>query len=124
MPARILLVDDSATMRMIVKKALRLSGVEAELTEAGDGAEALQALESGGAVDLILSDINMPNVNGIEFVRRLKAGPYSGIPVVMITTEGAEARINELQEMGVQGYIKKPFTPESIRETVVPLLGG
>jgi two-component system chemotaxis response regulator CheY len=122
---RALIVDDSSVMRKIVERALRQAGVElSELREAGNGAEALAAL-SESSVDLILCDINMPVMDGLEFVKRLKdVANAKGVPVVMITTEGSESHVVQALSMGAKGYIRKPFTPDQVKEHVLPLLQG
>ncbi|HTT34018.1 MAG TPA: response regulator [Methylomirabilota bacterium] len=122
---KVLIVDDSSVMRKIVERSLRQAGLElGEVLEAGNGAEALVEVQKG-SLDLILSDINMPAVDGLEFLKNL-AGVESakGVPVVMITTEGSEARVVEALSAGAKGYIRKPFTPDQVRERIAPLLGG
>ena len=122
---KVLIVDDSAVMRKIVERALRQAGLELnEVLEASNGAEALAEVQKG-SLDIILSDINMPVMDGLEFLRNLatlEAG--KGVPVVMITTEGSEARIVEALSVGAKGYIRKPFTPEQVKERVAPLIGS
>ena len=122
---RALIVDDSAVMRKIVERALRQAGIELiELREAGNGAEALALLDHAG-VDLILCDINMPVMDGLEFVKRLKeVDTAKNVPVVMITTEGGESHVIQALSMGAKGYIRKPFTPDQVKEHVLPLLQG
>ncbi len=119
-----LIVDDSSVMRKIVERSIRQAGIDlAEVREAGNGAEALAALKAG-KVDLILCDINMPVMDGIEFIRQLQGVPSArGVPVVMITTEGSESHVVQALSLGAKGYIRKPFTPEQVKEHVVPLLG-
>lgn len=122
MAKKILIIDDSSTMRKIVMRSLRQAGLEiGDVLEAGDGQEALQVLE-GNSVDLILSDINMPNMDGLEFLRQKKTKPaIQDIPVVMITTEAVDEIVQEVKELGAMGNIKKPFTPEQILEILGPL---
>jgi len=122
---RAFIVDDSAVMRKIVERALRQAGVQlVELQEAGNGAEALTVLGHAG-VDLILCDINMPVMDGLEFVKRLKEVESArNVPVVMITTEGSESHVIQALSMGAKGYIRKPFTPDQVKEHVLPLLQG
>jgi len=122
---RVLIVDDSSVMRKIVERSLRQAGLELEeVREAGNGAEALAEVQNS-TFDLILSDINMPAMDGLEFLRGLANLPNAkGVPVVMITTEGSEARVVEALSVGAKGYIRKPFTPEQVKERVTPLLGG
>lgn len=120
---RILIVDDSTVMRKIVERSLRQAGLEiGDVVEAGNGIEALAAVREG-AFDLILCDINMPAMDGLEFLRQLgKLDGAKGTPVVMVTTEGSETRVVEALSMGAKGYIRKPFTPEQVKERVSPLL--
>jgi two-component system chemotaxis response regulator CheY len=122
---RALIVDDSAVMRKIIERCLRQAGVPlTTVLEASNGDDALRVL-SQNQVDIILSDINMPVMNGLEFVRRLPTVENSrGVPVVMITTEAGEAQVVEALSHGAKGYIRKPFTPEQVAEHVIPLLGG
>ncbi len=122
---RVLIVDDSSVMRKIVERSLRQAGLDlGEVLEAGNGAEALAEVNKG-RFDLILSDINMPAMDGLEFLKNLaKVESAKGTPVVMITTEGSEARVVEALSVGAKGYIRKPFTPEQVKERVTPLLGG
>jgi len=119
MAKRVLVIDDSSTMRKIVSRALRQAGLDFdEILEAGDGQEALNLLENEN-VDLILSDINMPNMDGIEFLRQKREiDGIKNIPVVMITTEGGADIIGEAKELGAAGNIKKPFTPDKINEVI------
>jgi len=121
---RALIVDDSSVMRKIVERSLRQAGVELEnVVEAGNGAEALSAI-SKNRVDLILCDINMPVMDGLEFVRSLSTVESAkGVPVVMITTEGSESHVMQALSAGARGYIRKPFTPEQVKEHVLPVLG-
>jgi two-component system chemotaxis response regulator CheY len=121
---RVLIVDDSAVMRKIVERSLRMAGVELEnVMEANDGWEAL-ALARETRADLVLCDINMPGMDGLEFVRQLGSLENGrGVPVVMITTEAGQGRVGEAFSCGARGYIRKPFTPDQIREQVAPLLG-
>lgn len=120
---RALIVDDSSVMRKIVERSLRQAGIElAEVKEAGNGAEALGAL-NGGGVDLVLCDINMPVMDGIEFLRQVKGVQAAqNVPIVMITTEGSESHVVQALSIGARGYIRKPFTPEQVKEHVIPLL--
>ena len=118
-----LIVDDSSVMRKIVARCLRQAGIDfSSVLEAGNGKEALHLLESN-IVDLILSDINMPVMNGLEFVEALSANPtVRNIPVVMITTEASESSVLKALSCGARGYIRKPFTPEEVKEHVLPIL--
>jgi two-component system, chemotaxis family, chemotaxis protein CheY len=120
---RVLIVDGSSVMRKIVGRSLRQAGMElGEVVEAGNGKEALTAVR-GGAFDLILSDINMPEMDGLEFLRQLGAIETAKCtPVVMMTTEGGEAGVAEALSIGAKGYICKPFAPEQIKECIFPLV--
>ena len=120
---RALIVDDSSVMRKIVERSIRQAGIDlAEVREAANGAEGLGALQDSG-VDLILCDINMPVMDGLEFLRQLQTLEHAkGVPVVMITTEGSESHVVQALSAGARGYIRKPFTPEQVKEHVVPLL--
>jgi len=119
-----LIVDDSSVMRKIVERSLRQSGLDlGEVFEAANGAEGLAVL-AGHPVDLILSDINMPVMDGLEFVRKLQTLEQArGVPVVMITTEGSETNVVQALSLGARGYIRKPFTPDQVKEHVIPVLG-
>jgi two-component system, chemotaxis family, chemotaxis protein CheY len=120
---RTLIVDDSSVMRKIVERALRQAGLEALVVhEAGSGAEGLDVLK-GQQVDIILSDINMPVMDGLEFLRQLKVQNLApGVPVIMITTESSEEHVKQAIQAGAVGYIRKPFTAEQVKERVLPLL--
>ncbi len=119
----VLIVDDSNTMRKIVSRSLRQAGIDfSTILEAGDGQEALDVLASN-KVDVVLSDINMPNMNGLEFLKAKSENPaIAGIPVVMISTETGADIIDEAKSYGAKGAIKKPFTPDLINETLGALL--
>ncbi|MGE4343101.1 MAG: response regulator [Geoalkalibacter sp.] len=119
MAAKVLIIDDSNTMRKIVQRSLRQAGFEFEkILEAGDGQEALGLLESE-EVDFILSDINMPNMDGIEFLRQKKDNAaIKDIPVVMITTEAGNDILGEAKSLGAKGSIKKPFTPDQVQDVL------
>ena len=119
-----LIVDDSSVMRKIVERSLRQAGLTlAKVLEAGNGAEALAVLAQNH-VDLILCDINMPVMDGLEFVKQLSGVDNAkGVPVVMITTEGSESHVVQALSAGARGYIRKPFTPEQVKEHVIPVLG-
>jgi two-component system chemotaxis response regulator CheY len=121
---RALIVDDSSVMRKIVERSLRQAGIELEkVVEASNGAEALVALQNN-VVDLILCDINMPVMDGLEFVRQVATVESAkGVPIVMITTEGSESHVVQALSAGARGYIRKPFTPDQVKEHVLPVLG-
>jgi two-component system, chemotaxis family, chemotaxis protein CheY len=125
MSYNILLVDDSATVRAMVAKTLGMAKIPLhELHQARNGAEAL-AILADHWIDLVLTDINMPEMDGMELVRRMSEDEVlSRVPVVVISTEGSETRIEELRQHGIQGYIRKPFTPEEVTEVVGGILGG
>jgi two-component system chemotaxis response regulator CheY len=120
---RALIVDDSSVMRKIVERSLVQAGLElTKVFGAGNGAEALTVL-ADNQVDLILCDINMPVMDGLEFVKQLAGvANAKGVPVVMITTEGSEAHVVQALSAGARGYIRKPFTPDQVKEHVIPLL--
>ena len=121
---RTLIVDDSAVMRKIVERALRQAGVSVgEVIEAANGSQALDVLRAQ-KIDLVLSDINMPVMDGLEFIRHLQTVENArGVPVLMITSEASESRVAEAVACGARGYIRKPFTPEQMKRHVLPLLG-
>jgi two-component system chemotaxis response regulator CheY len=120
---RALIVDDSSVMRKIVERCLRQAGLDlAPIHEASNGVEAL-ALLNEHQFDLILSDINMPVMDGLEFVRNAQQiESAKNTPIVMITTEGGEKHVVEALSLGAKGYIRKPFTPDQVKEHVVPVL--
>jgi two-component system chemotaxis response regulator CheY len=123
MGKNVLLVDDSSTMRKIIGRSLRQAGIDFDnIFEASDGLEALDILEKE-QVDIVLSDINMPNMDGISFLRE-KSGRdgIKDIPVLMISTETGEDIIGEAKSLGAVGAIKKPFTPDKVNEILGPLL--
>ena len=122
MSVDVLIVDDSAAIRKILQRMLGQAGVTlGKVVEAGDGVEALERLKAQ-PVNLILSDINMPNMDGIQLLTELKSKTESKhIPVIMITTEGGEAKVMEALELGAAGYVRKPFTSNQIKEKLVGL---
>ncbi len=110
---RALIVEDSSVMRKMIERSLRQGGMEfQQVFEAANGTQALEILEKN-AVDLILCDINMPVMNGLEFLKRLpRVKNAQGVPVVMITTEGSEDHVVQALAYGAKGYIPKPFPAE------------
>ena len=120
---RVLIVDDSSVMRKIVERSLRQAGLDIEqVFEAANGAEALNTLTEN-TVHLVLCDINMPIMDGLEFVRQMQTLENGkGVPVVMITTEGSEAHVVQALTAGARGYIRKPFTADQVKEHVLPVL--
>jgi len=119
--ANVLIVDDSSTMRKIISRSLRQAGLPVDdIFEAGDGIEGLNVL-GDKSVDLILSDINMPNMDGLEFIKQVR-GNGNSVPIVMITTEGGEDIIKEALSSGASASIKKPFTPDQLNEKLGGLL--
>ena len=123
MDSDVLVVDDSAAIRKILTRVLRQTGMAIQtIHEAGDGQDAL-ALMAQHRIDLVLSDINMPKMDGLQLLGALKASPqWRNIPVVMITTEGGETKVAEAVRLGAAGYVRKPFTADQIKEKLVGIL--
>jgi two-component system chemotaxis response regulator CheY len=124
MALNILVVDDSSVMRAMIIKTLRLSQLPlGEVLEAPNGQEALKVLD-GKWIDLALVDINMPVMDGEEMINRLRQNPVTeDLPVIIISTEGSETRKEVLMQKGA-GFVHKPFTPETLRDTILKTLGG
>ena len=116
---KILIVDDSTVTRMVLKKTIGMTDFPVdEIVEAGNGQEALDLL-CDHKVDLILADLNMPEMNGMEMTAAILANKTTcNIPVVIVSTHASDMRINELRSQGVKNYIHKPFTPETIRDAL------
>ena len=123
MEADILVVDDSAAIRKILQRVLRQTGMAIRtIYEAGDGKEALERLKTHG-VGLVLSDINMPIMDGLQLLASMRASSqWRDIPVVMITTEGGEAKVGEAVRLGAAAYVRKPFTVDQIKEKLAGIL--
>jgi len=123
MDSEILVVDDSAAIRKILQRVLRQTDMAiGAIHEAGDGEEALAALKSH-PVNLVLSDINMPKMDGLQLLAAIKNNSaWRHIPVVMITTEGGETKVGEAVRLGAAGYVRKPFTADQIKEKLSGLL--
>ena len=121
---KVLIVDDSATMRKIITRVLRQAEIPcASVVEAGNGVEGMARLASDPDIDLILSDINMPEMNGVDFVKAVRATrAKESLPMIMVTTEGGGEMVNTAMELGANGYVCKPFTPESIRSALEPFV--
>jgi two-component system, chemotaxis family, chemotaxis protein CheY len=117
MPIDVLIVDDSAAIRKILQRVLRQADVRiGQVWEAGNGIEALEVMRSR-PVGLILSDVNMPDMDGITLLREVRAIPeWKSVPFLLITTDGSQNKVLEAVSLGAAGYVKKPFTAEQIKE--------
>jgi len=124
MSFNVLIVDDSRSMRAVIKKTISMSGFKMDqCLEAGNGREALDVLVKAW-VDVIISDINMPEMNGLEFLEELKKDSLlKAIPAIVISTEGSEKRIQDAYDLGARGFIKKPFLPEEIKKVLYEVIG-
>ena len=124
MGANILVVDDSGTMRGLIKRTLSISGLDVgEIFEAANGIEALAQMATH-AISVVLLDINMPVMNGVQLVHRVRDDErLRAIPVIIASTEGSEPRIQELMQAGARGYVRKPFRPEQLRDALAPFVG-
>ena len=115
---RILIVDDSSVMRKIVTRGLRQAGFSVDdVVEAANGQEALDKLQTTSDVDLILSDWNMPVMDGLTFVKNVRGSGevFKDTPIIMVTTEGGEGKVKSAMDAGANGHIKKPFTPDMLQ---------
>jgi two-component system chemotaxis response regulator CheY len=124
MPEDVLIVDDSATIRKMVKKTMEMAGLDVgEVFEAANGIQALAELRDH-CVKAMLVDINMPTMNGLQLLTRMKQHEQlKDIPIVIVSTEGSKERIEQIEGYGAFGYVRKPFKPEQLRDLLEPLLG-
>ncbi len=124
MSHRFLVVDDSRTVRIQLRRTLQMAGYDSGgVVEAGNGVEALAALGTS-RFDALLTDIHMPTMDGVELVRRVRAhAPLAAMPIVVISSESTEERRTQMRQLGANSVIAKPFTPESIKSTLSELLG-
>lgn len=120
----VMVVDDSPAMRRFIRRVIEVSGFGVgRYLEAGDGQEALDQLD-GEWVDVVLTDINMPRMDGEELVGQMRRHEHlAAIPVIVISTDATESRIERLGKLGAQGYVTKPFAPERLREEIEKVLG-
>lgn len=123
MPLDILIVDDSAAIRKILQRVLMQADLPlGKILEAGDGREAIEALKQQ-TVSLILSDINMPNMDGLQLLSELNASEqWKSVPVLMISTEASQAKVLEAVQLGARGFVRKPFTADQIREKLATFI--
>ncbi len=124
MSFNILIVDDSKTIRSVIKKTLDIAGVPVgELFEAENGQVALDVMKDNW-VDLVFADINMPVMTGIEMIQKMSEDKIlENMPVIIVSTEGSKTRIEELLKQGVRAYIRKPISPEELRNIVKEVMG-
>jgi two-component system, chemotaxis family, chemotaxis protein CheY len=125
MAFKVLVVDDSPAMRKMIRRVLDLSGIElGECLEAGDGQQALDLLRTHW-VDIVLTDINMPVMNGEQFLREISRDTLlESIPVMVISTDRTEARIERMKALGARDYVTKPFVPEALGRAMERVLLG
>jgi len=120
---KLLVVDDSSTMRRIIKNTLQRLGHK-DILEGGDGVEGWNALNSNPDVDMLITDWNMPEMNGLELVKKVRADArFSDLPIIMVTTEGGKAEVITALKAGVNNYIVKPFTPQVLKEKLGAVMG-
>jgi len=121
----LLIVDDSKTIRQVLSDTFEMTKLPRDhILEAGDGLDALDILDKEW-VDMIFCDINIPRMNGLEFLKRVKEHPeFQKIPLVIVSTEGSTTRIKELKDLGVAGYLRKPCRPEELRDAIYENLGA
>ena len=122
-PLDVLIVDDSAAIRKILQRVLRQTDLNlGDISEAGDGTEAVEILKNR-RFGLILSDINMPQMDGLQLLARIKEMDHlKDVPVIMITTEGGQGKVMEAVQLGATGYVRKPFTADQIKEKLVGII--
>ena len=125
MAFNVLIIDDSPAMRKFIRRVLALSGVEiGECLDAADGQEALNVLRANW-VDIVLTDINMPNMNGEQFMEKMAGDPLlSSIPVLVVSTDRSDARMKRMLGLGAKDYLTKPFLPEQLGGVLGKVLGG
>jgi len=117
-PVEVLIVDDSAMMRAIIRRAVVLSGVDCLVHEAANGQEALAVLESA-PIDTVFTDINMPVMTGPELLRAMAGRDWDHIQRIIVSTDGSGARREEVRDLKVRMYVEKPFAPEMIRDVLM-----
>lgn len=119
MPLDLLIVDGSPAIRKILQRQLQKAEMPiGQIFQAGDGLEALAVIRAN-KIGVVLSEVNMPNMDGIQLLGELRANEqWKDIPVVMITTEGSESIVMEAARLGATGYVRKPFTPEQIKDVI------
>ncbi len=116
-----MVVDDAKSMRGLIAMTLQSAGYN--VIEACDGQDALQKIE-GEKVNMVISDLNMPNMNGIEMIKQLKQNPkYKFLPIVMLTTESEDAKKKEGQAAGAKAWMVKPFKPDTVLKVVGKIIG-
>ncbi len=130
MQLNILVVDDSKVTRKMIGRTLAMAGIPiGNLVEAENGLEGLKKMRALNLMqrdpfDVVIADINMPEMNGIEMIENMNDDPQlRGIPVVVVSTEGSQTRIEELRGLGVHAYIRKPFAPEDVRDMIRQIVG-
>ena len=120
---KILVVDDSSTMRRIIVNTLGRLGYK-DVVQGADGVEAWDALQNNPDIGVVITDWNMPNMNGLELVKKIRAEEkYIDVPIIMVTTEGGKAEVITALKAGVNNYIVKPFTPQVLKEKLQAVLG-
>jgi len=120
---KILVVDDSSTMRRIIVNTLGRLGYK-DVVQAADGVEAWDALQANEDIGVVITDWNMPNMNGLELVKKIRAqDKYKTMPIIMVTTEGGKKEVIIALKAGVNNYIVKPFTPQVLKEKLEGVLG-
>ena len=120
---KILVVDDSSTMRRIIKNTLARLGYK-DILEGADGVEGWAALDANPDVEMLITDWNMPEMNGLELVKKVRADSrFTELPIIMVTTEGGKSEVIVALKAGVNNYIVKPFTPQILKEKLAAVFG-
>ncbi len=120
---KLLVVDDSSTMRRIIKNTLARLGYK-NVLEGEDGLRGWEVLENNTDIDMLITDWNMPEMNGLELVKKVRADErFADLPIIMVTTEGGKAEVITALKAGVNNYIVKPFTPQVLKEKLAAVMG-
>ncbi|WP_455756803.1 chemotaxis response regulator CheY [Sulfurimonas sp.] len=120
---KLLVVDDSSTMRRIIKNTLARLGYK-DILEGEDGVQGWAAMDANPDIDMLITDWNMPEMNGLELVKKVRADErFTDIPIIMVTTEGGKAEVITALKAGVNNYIVKPFTPQVLKEKLGAVMG-